>query len=137
MYLEREYGPFSFKRKAGEHFSDVLTKELNKYYDTYFTSSRKAKRLLADKLGLSTRSLRDWMSKKMRKEKEIAEKTRQYQTAYEQEPNISVTGMLIYILRGTTVSLIYIYLLYIYIYIYIFIYIFIYLYMYIFVHKYC
>ena len=89
----KEYNPQKAKRTCGQRFSKIHTKELNKHYVKYFSLTPEAKRSLAESLGMTPGSLRKWMQRKRREERDLEEAKSQLQTPYKQEHRLNGAGI--------------------------------------------
>ena len=89
----KEYNPQTAKRRKGEHYSKLQARELNKHYANYFSLTQEAKRTLATTLGIKTGSLRLWMHRKWRQEKDSKRIRLHLQTLCQQERGINVAGI--------------------------------------------
>ena len=90
---QKEYNPLTAKRRIGQRFSEVRTRELGKHYVNYFNLTREAKHCLAGSLGISGDSLKKWMHKKWRKERNLEKAKNRTQTSYKQEHGLNVAGI--------------------------------------------
>ena len=89
----KEYNPQTAKRKRGQSYSKIHTRELNKHYAKYFSLTREAKSSLAKSLGITLLSLADWMRRKRQEERDLKEAKKQLQTQYKQEDGLNAAGI--------------------------------------------
>ena len=84
--LKEHFRPQFFMRTEGDHYIERQTRELNKCYAYYFNLTTKARRSLAERLGITHRSLSGWMLRKWNKKKKPqSDRTKQQlQTLHEQ-----------------------------------------------------
>ena len=88
----KEYNPQTAKRRRGQSYSEIHTRELNEHYVTYFSLTLEAKRCLARSLGISVDSLRRWMRKKWEEERDLERAKNRIHTSYKQEHGLNVAG---------------------------------------------
>ena len=87
-----EYDPQLARRKMGEYFTDIQTRELSRHYDTYFSLTSKAKYSLASSLGIPVYSLRKWMYRMRQKQNELSIIQQQHQTPSKRKHVMTASG---------------------------------------------
>ena len=83
-------------KRINRKFPQTKLIDFDKHYPAYFSLTIEAKRSLAASLDVPLSSMKRWMEAKRGREKEIAIRTRQYLTTYEQHSK-NVSGKYIYV----------------------------------------
>ena len=81
------------RKGSRRHYSEALTRELNKYYDTYTNLSRKEKSALSANLGIPKSSIKEWMYRKRKRLRQMCEIEEQYQQSYKVKETINGKGI--------------------------------------------
>ena len=84
----------------GKQFSKIHRRELNEHYANYFNLTKEARHYLAESLGMTHRSLSEWMLRKWRKENklQLESSKQQPQTLREDGHGKDASGMWQFIL---------------------------------------
>ena len=75
--------------------------ELRKHYDSYPSMTLKNKLSIAASLGLSMRSLSQWMYKESKRQKRMQEKVSTFKSSLKQEQTVNSTSMYTLYMQGT------------------------------------